>query len=205
MSIAVSECLWAILCTRDQMKHVSGRPLKTLGTLQGGTPTKIRARRFKQKLTVLTIGLWFEILLITLCDQHCKICTTPNWEESEGRASLSACLTPSWQHSNKHTPPALHFRPPSSTAVLPTPVPQGPAVWLGIHTKVIMGDKKLTAIQSVNGYSNQLTTSNILANSLAIHQTLAQRNRVVGIPGWLCRYYSPIAHFRWPSTRHTST
>lgn len=58
-----------------------------------------------------------------------------------------------------------------------------------------MGDEKLMAIQSVNGYSNQLTTSNILANLLAIHQTLAQRNRVVGISGWLCSYYAPIAHF----------
>jgi hypothetical protein len=33
-----------------------------------------------------------------------------------------------------------------------------------------MGDKKLMAIQSVNGYSNQLTTSNILANSPAIYR-----------------------------------
>lgn len=58
-----------------------------------------------------------------------------------------------------------------------------------------MGDKKLMAIQSVNGYSNQLSTSNILANLLAIHQSLAQRNRVVGIPGWLSEYYAPVAQF----------
>lgn len=57
-----------------------------------------------------------------------------------------------------------------------------------------MGDKKLMATLSVNGYSNQLTTSNILLNSLAIHQTLAQRNRVVDTPGWQGRYYAPTAH-----------
>lgn len=64
-----------------------------------------------------------------------------------------------------------------------------------------MGDKKLTAIQSANGYSNQLTTSDVVANSLAIYQTLSLRNRVVDIPGWLGTYYVPIAQFHWPSPR----
>lgn len=81
-------------------------------------------------------------------------------------------------------PPVLCLHLPSFTAALPMPVPQGPGLWLVIHSKAIMGDKKLMATQSVNGYSNQITTSNVLANSLAIHPTLAPRNRVVGIPGW---------------------
>lgn len=52
-----------------------------------------------------------------------------------------------------------------------------PGLWLKIHTKVIMGNKKLMAIQSVNGYSHQLTTSDILTNSLAIYHTLAYGNK----------------------------
>ena len=40
-----------------------------------------------------------------------------------------------------------------------------------------MDDKKLMTIQSINGYSNQLTTSNTRANSLAIHQNLSPKEQ----------------------------
>lgn len=123
----------------------------------------------------------------------------------EGAEGHSCCYFPHQiliplKSSMPRLPPTFCFCPPSSTAVLPIPIPQGPGLWLVIHSKTIMGDKKLMATQSVNGYSNQITTSNILANSLAIHPTLASRNRVMDIAGWPGRYSASTVQFHWPKT-----
>lgn len=119
----------------------------------------------------------------------------PNWDcvkTVKGGPSLVQHITllPTNTTQTKHTQSPSCPLPPSScsTALLPIPVSQGSGLWLVIHSKVIMGNKKLMAIQSVNGYSNQLSTSNILTNLLAIHQILTQRNTGVGITGWLGRY-----------------
>ena len=95
--------------------------------------------------------------------------------KEERRAICSAIPTPQPSPTQIRLPPASCFHPSSSIAVFSTPCTLESWFWLVIHTKLIMSDKKLMTIQSVNGYSNQLTTSNIQANSLAIHQTFSPK------------------------------
>lgn len=172
-------CVWAYPCApfwaQGSMREVwlAGRPAY-------GAPES--SRHFSRGLTnqdstqetqaenfiALTIRLWFK-------SRHCKIGTHSQmrlkvrrgWREGHSQCHAPPDLVP-LRSGMPVLPSALSFRPPSSMAAFPIPVPQGPGLWLVIHTKVIMGDKKLMATQSVHGYLNQLTTSNILANSFAI-------------------------------------
>lgn len=138
---------------------LEGRPSygapESTRSFSGGTPTKSQWRGSKQRHSVFLQGYglkscWSHPLWPTLQKQV----WIPNWlwvckKWKEGYTWCSPL--PSLYHSNQAHPCTLptsasNPQPPSSLAVFPIPVLLGSGLWLAIHTKVIMGDKKLMAI-----------------------------------------------------------